>query len=242
MGQKVNPISFRIGVIEDWRSRWYARKKEFGSLVVQDKKVRDFVRENYGFALIARTDIERTREEVRVTLHCGRPGVIIGRKGSEVDRLRSKLEEIVKRKVDIRINEIHQPELSSQLVAEGIAEQLAKRASFKRTIRKAAEATMGSGAKGVRIRLSGRLGGADMSRREMLSVGSIPLHTLRARVDYGFTEAKTTMGRIGVKVWIHTGIVPETEVATTAAATATATAPAAPARPSAKETSRGVDA
>lgn len=242
MGQKVNPISFRIGVIEDWRSRWYAQKKEFGVLVVQDKKVRDFVRENYGFALIARTDIERTREEVRVTLHCGRPGVIIGRKGSEVDRLRAKLEEIVKRKVDIRINEIHHPELSSQLVAEGIAEQLAKRASFKRTIRKSAEATMGAGAKGVRIRLSGRLGGADMSRREMLSVGSIPLHTLRARVDYGFTEAKTTMGRIGVKVWIHTGIVPETEVAPTAAVSAPATAPAAPSRPSAKEASRGVDA
>jgi len=235
MGQKVNPISFRIGVIEDWRSRWYARKKEFGSLVVQDKRVRDFVRENYGFALIARTDIERTREEVRVTLHCGRPGVIIGRKGSEVDRLRSKLEEIVKRKVDIRINEIHQPELSSQLVAEGIAEQLAKRASFKRTIRKAAEATMGSGAKGVRIRLSGRLGGAEMSRREMISLGSIPLHTLRAKVEYGFAEAHTTMGQIGVKVWVHTGLIPE-------GTQAIAPAAEAPAGRSVKETGRAVDA
>ncbi len=239
MGQKVHPTSFRIGVIEDWRSRWYARKKEFGGLVVQDKRVRDFVRENYGFALIARVDIERTREEARITLHCGRPGVIIGRKGSEVDRLRAKLEEIVKSKVDIRIQEIHHPELSAQLVAEGIAEQLAKRASFKRTVRKAAEATMGAGAKGVRVRLSGRLGGADMSRREMISVGSIPLHTLRARIDYGFTEAKTTMGRIGVKVWIHTGIVPDAGNGEAPAAMAGA---ASASRTPAKESSRAADA
>ena len=205
MGQKVHPISFRLGIIEDWRSRWYARKKQFGALVVADKRLRDFIKANYAFALIARIDVERTREQVRVTLYCGRPGVIIGRKGSEVDRLRARLEEIVRQKVDINIVEIHHPEMDAQLVAEGIAEQLGKRASFKRTVRKAAETTMDAGVKGVRIRIAGRLGGAEMSRREMVSIGSIPLHTLRARIDYGFAEALTQMGKIGVKVWIHGG-------------------------------------
>ena len=223
MGQKVNPISFRIGINEDWRSRWYATKREFGKLVVEDKRVRDFIKANYGFAGIARVDIERTREEVRVTLHCARPGVIIGRKGAEVDRLRARLEEIVHHKTDIRIEEIHHPELSAQLVAEGISEQLAKRASFKRTIRKAAETSMDAGAKGVRIRLAGRLGGAEMSRRELLRIGSVPLHTLRAKIDYGFAEAATTMGCIGCKVWIHRGL--DTEAAETQ-----------------KETVRGADA
>ena len=138
MGQKVHPISFRLGITEDWRSRWYARKKQFGGLVVADKRLRDFIKANYAFALISRIDVERTREQVRVTLYCGRPGVIIGRKGSEVDRLRARLEEIVGDKVDINIVEIHHPEMDAQLVAEGIAEQLCKRASFKRTVRKAA--------------------------------------------------------------------------------------------------------
>lgn len=214
MGHKVNPISFRIGVTEDWRSRWYAGKKEFGGLVVSDKKIRDFIKKNYSFALVARVDIERTREETRITLHCGRPGVIIGRKGAEVERLRSSLESVVGGKADIRVVEIHHPELSSQLVAESISEQLAKRASFKRTIRKAAETTMDAGAKGVRIRIAGRLGGAEMSRTEMISLGSLPLHTLRAKVDYGFAEAHTTMGHIGVKVWIHRDQEIEAEEAT----------------------------
>lgn len=226
MGQKVHPTSFRLGVIEDWRSRWYAGKKEFGGLVVEDTRIRAFVKKNYSFAMIARIDIERTREEVRVILHCGRPGVIIGRKGSEVDRLRAKLEEICKHKVDIRIVEIHRPELCAQLVAEGMAEQLAKRASFKRTARKASDASMDAGAKGVRIRLAGRLGGAEMSRRELIRVGSVPLHTLRAKVDYGFAEAHTTMGHIGVKVWINQGLVTEAEAAAAAE----------------KETGHGVDA
>ena len=211
MGQKVHPISFRLGIIEDWRSRWYAGKKEFGKLVVEDRRLREFVKANYAFAMIARIDIERTREEVRVILHCARPGVIIGRKGSEVDRLRARIEEICKRKVDIRIFEIHRPEMCAQLVAEGMAEQLAKRASFKRTARKATDASMDAGAKGVRIRLAGRLGGAEMSRRELIRVGSVPLHTLRARIDYGFAEAHTTMGHIGVKVWINHGLVTEAD-------------------------------
>ena len=211
MGQKINPLSFRLGITENWRSRWYSRKKEFGDLVVADKKIRDHLKQNYAFAGLARIDIERTREEVRVTLHCARPGVIIGRKGAEVDKLRGKLEEIVGGKADIRIEEVTHPELNAQLVAQAIAEQLAKRSSFKRTVRRAAETTMDAGAEGVRIRLAGRLGGAEMSRKEMVSLGSIPLHTLRAKIDYGFTEAPTSYGHIGVKVWIHRGIVDETE-------------------------------
>ena len=218
MGQKVNPISFRLGIVEDWRSRWYARKKEFGSLVVGDKKIRDYVQSKYAFAGIARVDIERTRDEVRVFLQCARPGVIIGRKGVEVERIRSKLEEIAGHKVDMKIEEIQHPELSAQLVAQGIAEQLAKRGSFRRTMRRAAENTMDAGAKGVRIRLAGRLGGSEMSRRELLSIGALPLHTLRAKIDYGFTEAKTNSGHIGVKVWVNRGLVedvvqPEKETA-----------------------------
>jgi len=206
MGQKVHPISFRLGITESWRSRWYARKREFGRLVVEDKKIRDHLKAKYAFAGIARIDVERTREEVRVTLHCARPGVIIGRKGVEVEKLRAFLEGIVNSKVDIKIAEISRPELSAQLVAQGISEQLSKRSSFRRAMRKSAEATMDAGAKGVRIRLAGRLGGSDMSRREKLSLGSLPLHTLRAKVDYGFAEAPTAYGHIGVKVWINHGI------------------------------------
>ena len=206
MGQKVHPLSFRLGIVEPWRSRWYARKKDFGDLVVQDKRIRDYVKKSYDFAGIARIDVERTREEVRVSLFCARPGVIIGRKGAEVEKLRGHLEGIVSGKVDIRIEEIHHPELNAQLVAQTIAEQLNKRASFKRTVRRSAETTLEAGAKGVRIRLAGRLGGAEMSRKEMISLGSIPLHTLRAKIDYGFAEANTTYGNIGVKVWIHHGL------------------------------------
>ncbi len=206
MGQKVNPISFRLGITEGWRSRWYADKKRFGDLLVADRKIRNFIKEKYSFAGVARIDIERTRDEVRIILHCARPGVIIGRKGVEIEKLRSHLEGAGAGKVDIRIQEIDHPELSAQLVAEGIAEQLSKRASFRRTIRKVAETTMDAGAKGVRIRLAGRLGGSEMSRKELLRVGALPLHTLRAHVDYGFAEASTTYGNIGVKVWINKAI------------------------------------
>jgi small subunit ribosomal protein S3 len=211
MGQKVHPVSFRLGITEEWRSRWYARKSEFGKFVVADKKVRDYVKKHKTFAGIARIDIERTRDEVRVMLHCARPGVIIGRKGVDVERLRTALEEIVGGKVDIRIIEITRPELNGQLVAQAIAEQLKKRSSFKRTVRRAAETTMDSGAEGVRIRIAGRLGGAEMSRTELLSLGSVPLHTLRAKIDYGFVEALTTYGHIGVKVWVHRGFLEDGE-------------------------------
>lgn len=206
MGQKVHPVSFRLGITEDWRSRWYARKREFGALVIEDASIRKYIKSKYAFAGVARIDIERTREEVCVTLHCARPGVIIGRKGVEIDRFKAHLESIINGKVDIKVQEVHHPELSGQLVAEGIAEQLRKRSSFRRTVRKAAETSMDAGAEGVRIRIAGRLGGAEMSRTELVRVGSVPLHTLRARIDYGFAEARTTYGRIGVKVWINHGI------------------------------------
>jgi len=206
MGQKVHPISFRLGITESWRSKWYARKQDFGQFVIEDKNIRDYITSQYTFAGIARVDIERTREEVRVVLHCARPGVIIGRKGAEVDKVRAHLEGVVGGKVDIKIQEVTRPELCAQLVALGLAEQLSKRSSFRRAIRKAAEATMDAGALGIRVRLAGRLGGSEMSRREMLNMGALPLHTLDAQVDYGFAEAATSYGNIGVKVWINHGL------------------------------------
>jgi len=210
VGQKVNPISFRIGILEDWRSRWCATKREFSQFLLEDHSIRKFVRENYSFAGIPRVDVERTREEVRVTLFTARPGIIIGRKGAEVDRLRDRLEEITgNKKVNINIHEIKRPELNAQLVADTVAEQLSKRASYRRTIRRAAEATRDAGAQGVRILIAGRLGGSEMARSEHILMGNVPLHTLRARIGYGFTEARTTYGNIGVKCWIYLGKVPE---------------------------------
>jgi len=211
MGQKVNPISFRLGIVADWRSRWYARKREFGAWVVEDKKIRDHIKRHYAFAGIARIDIERTREEVRLILHCARPGVIIGRRGVEVERLREQLQDMLGTKVDLTVKEVSRPELNAQLVAEALAEQLSKRTSFRRAVRKAAQTTMDAGARGVRIRVAGRLGGAEMSRKELVSIGSIPLHTLRAMIDYGFAEAPTTYGNIGIKVWINRGLADEVE-------------------------------
>ncbi len=205
MGQKVHPVSFRLGIIQEWRSRWYAGKKEFGRLLVEDEKIRRMVKNNYKFAGIARIDIERTREEVNVMLHTARPGIVIGRKGVEVDRLRVNLEERTGKKVNINIMEINKPELNGQLVAESVAEQLSKRASFRRTIKRAAEMTMDAGAGGVRIQVSGRLGGSEMSRREHVNIGKLPLNTIRADIDYGFTEASTAYGNIGVKTWIYLG-------------------------------------
>ena len=205
MGQKVHPVSFRLGITQEWRSRWYAGKREFGRLLVEDERIRKMVKNNYKFAGIARIDIERTREEVNVMLYTARPGIVIGRKGVEVDRLRANLEELSSKKVNINIIEINKPELNGQLVAESVAEQLSKRASFRRTIKRAAEMTMDAGAGGVRIQVAGRLGGSEMSRREHISIGKIPLHTLRADIDYGFTEAPTSYGNIGVKTWIYLG-------------------------------------
>ncbi|GIW85785.1 MAG: 30S ribosomal protein S3 [Isosphaeraceae bacterium] len=205
MGQKVRPTGFRVGVMEDWRSRWYASKQEFKDLLVEDYKIRQFVKKKYGYSGIPKIEIERTRDAVTVLLHTARPGVIIGKRGAEIDKLQEELQGLTGRRIEIKIQEVQRPELDAQLVAEDIAEQLQKRASFRRTIKKALEQTMNGGAKGIKVLLSGRLGGSEMSRTEGANAGSIPLSTLRAKIDYGFTEAKTAQGNIGVKVWVNQG-------------------------------------
>jgi len=207
MGQKVHPTSFRIGITENWRSRWYAGKKKFGSLLVEDQKIRKYIKKNYRFTGIPKIEIERTRdEEARVILYAARPGLIIGRKGAEIEKLKDGIRKLVGKMVDIRIQEIDKPELEAQLVAENIAEQLQKRAAFRRTIKRAVDTTMGVGAKGVKVQISGRLGGAEIARTEGATVGRMPLHTLRANIDYGFAESLTKYGTIGVKVWIFKGL------------------------------------
>jgi small subunit ribosomal protein S3 len=205
MGQKVNPVGFRTGVMEPWKSRWYATKKEFKSLLLEDFRVRTFVKTKYRSAAIPKVEIERTRDEVKIILHTARPGVIIGRKGQEVDRLQDELQELLGRRVNLKVEEVSRPEIQAQLVAEDIADQLAKRASFRRTMKRSMETTMDAGAKGVKIQLSGRLGGAEMSRCEKAISGSMPLSTLRAKIDYGFCEASTPQGNIGVQVWVNQG-------------------------------------
>ena len=206
MGQKVNPVGFRTGIMIGWKSRWYASKREFGELLVEDQKIRAFVKDKYRYAGLPKIEIERTRDEVKVILFAARPGIIIGRKGQEVERLQTELQELVGRRINIKIEEIARPEIQAQLVAEDIAEQLSKRASFRRTMKRAMEQTMEAGAKGIKIQLSGRLGGSEMARQEKQIVGSIPLSTLRAKIDYGFTEAKTAQGNIGVQVWVNQGM------------------------------------
>ncbi|MCX5648326.1 MAG: 30S ribosomal protein S3 [Planctomycetota bacterium] len=205
MGQKVHPTGFRIGITESWRSRWYAPKRTYGPLLVEDEKIRRFIKKNYGFAAISKIEIERTREEVKVILHSARPGLIIGRKGAEVDRLREQLEDLTGRRITVSIVEVVKAELSAQLVAENVAQQLEKRAAFRRTMKQAVDTTMAAGALGVKIRCAGRLGGAEMSRSEVTSRGSIPLHTLRAHIDYGFAQAHCTYGVTGVKAWVYLG-------------------------------------
>jgi len=211
MGQKVNPTGFRTGIMVGWKSRWYASKKEFSSLLLEDLKIRTFVKDKYRFAGIPKIEIERTRDEVKVILHTARPGIIIGRKGQEVERLQGELQDLVGRRINIKIEEIARPEIQAQLVAEDIAEQLAKRASFRRCMKRAMETTMEAGAKGIKIQLAGRLGGSEMARREKSNAGSIPLSTLRAKIDYGFTEAMTAQGHIGVQVWVNQGMYHEDE-------------------------------
>jgi len=211
MGQKVNPIGFRTGIMIGWKSRWYAPKQEFATLLLEDHKLRAFVKDKYKFAGIPKIEIERTRDEVKVILHTARPGIIIGRKGQEVERLQSELQDLIGRRINIKIEEIGRPEIQAQLVAEDIAEQLAKRASFRRCMKRALETTMEAGAKGIKVQLAGRLGGSEMARREKAIAGSIPLSTLRAKIDYGFTEAKTAQGHIGVQVWVNQGMYQEDE-------------------------------
>ena len=206
MGQKVNPIGFRTGIMIGWKSRWYSSKKEFGDLLLEDFKVRKFIKEKFKSAAIPKVEIERTRDEVKVILFTARPGVIIGRKGQEVERLQAELQGLIGRRVNIKIEEVSRPEIQAQLVAEDIAEQLSKRASFRRTMKRSADQTMEAGAKGIKIQLAGRLGGSEMARREKQIAGAMPLSTLRAKIDYGFTEAVTPQGHIGVQVWVNQGM------------------------------------
>jgi small subunit ribosomal protein S3 len=205
MGQKTHPYGFRVGITEDWNSRWYANKKGFGALLIEDQKIRRFIKGKYRFAGIPKIEIERTREEVKVVLHAARPGLIIGRKGAEVDKLREELEELTGRRVAVNIVEVKNPDISSTLVAEGIADALLKRQGFRRVMRMRGEGVMEAGARGVKIQISGRLGGAEMHRTEKLIIGSIPLQTLQSNIDYGVAEAVMTYGIIGIKVWIYKG-------------------------------------
>ena len=210
MGQKVHPYGFRLGIHTDWKSRWFT-EKQYREYLEADMRIRQYLLGQLPHAGISRIDIERTRERVRIDAHTARPGIVIGRRGSEAERLRSKLEHMESKMygkpTDVRLNiiEVKQPELDAQLIAQGVAEQLASRVSFRRAMKKAVGTAMRHGAKGVRVQCGGRLGGAEMSRTEWYIEGQMPLHTLRADIDYGFAEAKTTFGRIGCKVWIYRG-------------------------------------
>lgn len=213
MGQKVHPFGFRVGVTEPHRSRWYAPKALYGELLVEDQRIRKYLDTKLNrqppFAAVSDIHIERTREELKIIIKTARPGLVIGPKGAEVDRLTQDLQALTGRNVSIHCMEIPNPDLDAQLIGESLAEQLKRRASFRRIMKMKAEATMNAGAKGVRIQLSGRLGGHEMSRSEDIRLGSIPLGTLQANVDYGFAESKTTYGVIGVKVWVYTGMYSE---------------------------------
>jgi len=205
MGQKVRPTGFRTGIMIDWQSTWYASKQDFSELLVEDFKIRKFVKKKYGGSGISKIRIQRTRERVTVFVHSARVGMIIGKKGQEVDKLTKELENLCHRHIEVKTIEVNRPDRDPQLVAEDIKEQLQKRASFRRTMKKAMDMTMQGGAKGIRVQMSGRLGGSEMARCEKAMLGSIPLSTLRAKVEYGFAEAKTAQGNIGIKVWINNG-------------------------------------
>jgi len=215
VGQKVNPRGYRLGITTDHRSRWFAdstkKGERYRDYVVEDVKIRKLMSTGLERAGVSKVEIERTRERVRVDLHTARPGIVIGRRGAEADRLRSNLEKLTGKQVQLNILEVKNPEMDAQLVAQGIAEQLASRVSFRRAMRKGMQSSQRAGAKGIRVQCSGRLGGAEMSRSEFYREGRVPLHTLRANIDYGFFEAKTTFGQIGVKVWIYKGNMTEKE-------------------------------
>lgn len=205
MGQKVNPIGFRLSLNRDWRSRWFAGRREFGELLQEDLMIRAYIRERLAAAGIPRVVIERASNRVRIVLHTSRPGIVIGRRGIEIDRLREELADRTGKEIFIDVQEIKVPEVEAQLVADNISLQLQHRVSFRRAMKKAVAAAMDRGAQGIKVTCSGRLGGAEMSRSESYKEGKIPLHTLRAEIDYGFAEARTTYGLIGVKAWIFKG-------------------------------------
>jgi small subunit ribosomal protein S3 len=229
MGQKVNPHGFRLGITTEFKSRWYADKL-YKDYVKEDIEIRRMMSKGMERAGVSRIEIERTRERVRIDLYTARPGIVIGRRGTEADRIRQDLEKLTGKQVQLNILEVKNPEIDAQLVAQGIAEQLAARVSFRRAMRKSMQSALKAGAQGIRVQVGGRLGGAEIARSEFYREGRVPLHTLRADIDYGFYEAHTTFGRLGVKVWIYKGEVIESRAERAAAALAAARAPK-PSRP-----------
>ncbi len=205
MGQKVNPHGLRVGIIKDWDSRWFAKDNAFGDILVEDYKLRKFIKKEIYGAGVPRIEIERTANKIRIHIHCAKPGMVIGKGGSEIEKLRKNIEKFIGKPVNINIVEVKQPDVNAQLVAESVAKQLEKRTSFRRAMKMAIGRAMRLGAKGIKIQVSGRLGGADIARTEQYHEGTIPLQTLRADIDYGFAEADTTYGKIGVKTWIYRG-------------------------------------
>jgi len=206
MGQKVNPYGFRLGITTDWKSRWF-EERHYREFVVEDWKIRDYLMTQLEAAAVSRIEVERTRDRLRVDIHTARPGIVIGRRGSEADRLKKHLEEItgLANRIQLNIQEIKQPELDAALIAQGICDQLVRRVAFRRAMKRAIQTVQKAGAQGIKVQCSGRLGGSEMSRKEQYREGRVPLHTLRADIDYGFREARTTSGRVGVKVWIYKG-------------------------------------
>ena len=217
MGQKVNPYGFRLGITTDHVSRWFAEStkpgQRYADYVAEDVRIRKMLITSLDRAGVARIEIERTKDRVRVDIHTARPGIVIGRRGAEAERIRADLEKLTGKQIQLNILEVKNPEADAQLVAQGIAEQLTARVAFRRAMRKGLQSAQRAGAKGVKIRVSGRLGGAEMSRSESYREGRVPLHTLRSNIDYGFYEARTTFGRIGVKVWIYNGELTNRELA-----------------------------
>ena len=205
MGQKVNPIGFRVAVNKDWRSKWFAEKKEFGTLLGEDRRIRDILKKKLESASVPKIQIERAATRCRITIFTARPGVVIGRKGAEIDKLKEELSKMTGKEIYVDIQEIKTPELDAQLVAENIALQLERRISFRRAMKKAVQTAMDFGAVGIKVRCAGRLGGAELARVETYHEGSVPLHTLRANIEYGFAEAHTLYGKLGIKCWICKG-------------------------------------
>ncbi|ADK86285.1 ribosomal protein S3 [Desulfarculus baarsii DSM 2075] len=205
MGQKVNPIGFRLGVIRTWDSRWFANKRDYAGLVFEDHQIRKFLKKKLFHAGVSHIEIERAANKAKIRIHTARPGIVIGKKGSEIESVKKALEQLIKREVMLDIHEVRKPEVDAQLVAESVASQLERRIAFRRAMKRAVTTALKLGAQGIRIQCSGRLGGAEMARREWYREGRVPLHTLRADIDYGFAEARTTYGVIGVKVLIFKG-------------------------------------
>ena len=205
MGQKVNPHGFRVGVIKNWESRWYAKDNAFGDTLVEDYNLRKYLKKRLFAAGVAEVEIERTASKVRINVHCAKPGIVIGRNGAEIEKLRVDCEKFLGKPVNVNVVEVKNADVSAILVAENVADQLEKRVSFRRAMKMAISRAMKAGAKGIKIKVSGRLGGAEIARSESYHEGTIPLQTIRADIDYGFTEANTTYGKLGVKVWIYKG-------------------------------------